>query len=430
MNILDDEPVYQPAPAVMNTADVPTNYDDLRPVPRVSVQAFCETAETSNAIQQAAQDRRMMKAHVKIHTGGIAAAAEFYSNAPTPNVIIVESRARPDMLLADLDRLAEVCDPGTNVLVVGHLNDVLLFRELLRRGVSEYIVAPIDRMQVIRSVSDLYADPEAEPLGRTYAFIGAKGGVGSSTVAHNVAWSLSSGSETDVVLADLDLAFGTVGLDFNQDPPQGIAEAVFSPDRMDEVFLDRLLSKCADHLSILAAPSSLERAYDFEEGAFDNVIEVIQKGVPAVVLDLPHAWTSWSRRILSMVDEVVIVAEPDLANLRNTKNLMDLTRSLRPNDAAPRLVLNRVGMMKRPEIRPADFAAALQVEPLAEIPFDPGLFGTASNNGQMVAEMQATHKVAEEFGTIGQVLSGRMETKRQKKSGLDGLLSKLRGKKD
>src|SRR5690606_33660660 len=117
--------------------------------------------------------------------------------------------------------------------------------------------------------------------------IGGKGGVGSSMVAHNVAWAIGGDLANEVVIADLDLAFGTAGLDFNQDPAQGIADAVNSPERLDDVLLDRLLSRCSERLSVLAAPATLDRTYDFGETAFDQVIEVAQAGVPSLVLDLP-----------------------------------------------------------------------------------------------------------------------------------------------
>ena len=157
-------------------------------------------------------------------------------------------------MLAELDRLAECCDAGTKVVVIGHTNDVVLYRELLKRGVSEYLIAPIAPLQLIESLSNLYNNPETDPVGNVIAFIGAKGGVGSSTVCHNAAWAMSEILKSNVVVADLDLAFGTTGLDFNQDPVQGIAEALQSPERLDEVLLDRLLTKCSEHLSIFAAP--------------------------------------------------------------------------------------------------------------------------------------------------------------------------------
>jgi len=409
--------------------DSPTK--DARPIPRITIQAFCDTPEVAGTIEMAANDRRMARAHVKVHTGGLNAAMEFYSSAPTPNLILIESRIPPAELIGQLDGLAEVCDAGTKVMVVGHSNDVSTYRELLRRGISEYLVTPVDVMTLISSISEIYHEEGTEKLGHMYAFIGAKGGVGSSTIAHNVAWTMAQVFGSDVTLADMDLPFGTAGLDFNQDPTQGMADAVAGSDRLDEVLLDRLLAKCEEHLSLLAAPASLERAYDFDETAFDTVLDVIQSNVPSVVLDVPHMWTSWARKTLLSADEIVITAAPDLANLRNAKNMIDLLKQSRPNDVPPKLVLNQVGVPKRPEIKPDDFAAALQLEPIAVINFDPLLFGTAANNGQMIAEASAKTNVSDTFADVAQIITGRKELKRARKGSLNiaPFLEKLKSKK-
>jgi pilus assembly protein CpaE len=403
---------------------------DARPIPRITIQAFCDTPEIAGTIETAASDRRMSRAHVKVHTGGLNAASEFYRSAPTPNLIMVESRLPFDEMVGTLDSLAEVCDAGTKVMVIGHSNDVRLYRELLKRGVSEYLVAPVDVMSIIAGISSIYRDPSSDKLGQVYAFIGAKGGVGSSTVAHNVAWTMARLIGSDVILADLDMAFGTAGLDFNLDPPQGIADAVYGVDRLDEVLLDRLLAKCEDHLSLLAAPAALDKAYDFGEDSFEQMLEIVQANVPTVVLDVPHLWTAWVRKTLIAADEVIVTAVPDLANLRNAKAIVDLLRQARPNDTPPKLILNQVGVPKRPEIKPDDFAAALQLTPIATIPFDPLLFGTAANNGQMVAEASAKTTVSDLFADVAQVVSGRKELKKARKKGLElgGLLGRLRSR--
>jgi pilus assembly protein CpaE len=160
-------------------------------VPRVSIQAFCEAPETATVMQTACEDRRMAKAHVKVQMGGIAAAVEAYRSSPTPNVIIIEWGTRGEDLLAGLDQLAEVCDAASRVIVVGQVNDIVLYRELVRRGVSDYLIAPVDALQLIRAVSGLFSAPDVKPVGRTIAVVGAKGGVGASTVAHNIAWALA-----------------------------------------------------------------------------------------------------------------------------------------------------------------------------------------------------------------------------------------------
>jgi len=400
--------------------------EHIAPAPRVSIQAFCDTVETAAAVQAAGDDRRLAKAHLKIQMGGVAAAVEAYHSAPTPNVIILEMESRGHDILAGLDQLAEVCDAGTRVVVIGRMNDVVLYRELVRRGVSDYIISPVGTIDVVRAICGLFSAPDAKPLGRVIAVVGAKGGVGASAIAHNIGWAIAGDLNIDSVVTDLDLPFGTAGLDYNQDPPQGVADAVFSPDRIDTAFIDRLLSKCTDHLSLFAAPATLERVYDFAAEAFESIFDSLRTTVPYIILDIPHQWTGWTRRTLIGADDILVVAAPDLANLRNTKNLIDLLRTSRPNDHRPFYCLNQVGVPKRPEIKPADFAKALEDEPAAIIPFEPQLFGTAANNGQMIAEIASGHRIAETFRQLAQLLTGRAEAKRQRRTLWSPLLEKLR----
>jgi pilus assembly protein CpaE len=405
----------------------PSTEDHVAPAPRVSVQAFCETVETAAAVQSAGEDRRLGKAHLKIQMGGMVAAIEAYRTAPTPNVIILETDGRGDILVG-LDQLASVCDAGTRVIVIGRINDVGLYRDLVRRGVSDYLIAPINAFDMVRSICNLYAAPEAKAVGRIIAVVGAKGGVGASTIAHNIAWAIARDLALDSVVADLDLAFGTAGLDYNQDPPQGIADAVFSPDRVDTAFIDRLLSKCTDHLSLLAAPATLERVYDFGAEAFDAIFDTLRSSMPCVILDIPHQWSGWTKRAMVNADDILIVATPDLACLRNTKNIFDLLKASRPNDRIPAYCLNQVGIPKRPEINAGEFAKAIETPPIVSIPFEPQIFGAAANNGQMIAEISANHRVTELFLQTAQRLTGRAETKKPRGSLLSPLLEKLRAK--
>lgn len=401
------------------------DFERIRPLPRISVHVFYETNGFAKTMERCSQDRRMAKVNLRSNSGGIPAAANMFASSPTPNLLILETRADAHTLVEDLGQLADVCDPDTRVVIVGHVNDVSLYRDLVRNGVSEYIVAPVSMADVIGVISTIFVDPDAAPLGRSIAFVGAKGGVGSSTLAHNCAWSISSLFSNEVILADLDLAFGTANLNFDNDPAQGIAEAVYSPDRLDEVFLDRLLAKCSEHLSMLAAPSMLDKTYDFSGEAFLPILDIIQRNAPVSVIDVPHLWTEWTRRVLCAVDEIVIVATPDLANLRNTKNLFDTLKKVRVNDRPPFLVLNQVGLAKRPEIAPDVFCEPLGVEPLAIIPFDAAMFGEAANSGLMIGEAAAKSPVAESLSQIAHVVTGRAEIKKRKKASLASLMTLL-----
>ncbi|MFT4163106.1 AAA family ATPase [Shinella sp.] len=400
----------------------PLDLEAVRPLPRISVHAFCESEAMLRTMERCGQDRRMAKVSLRISSASIAAAANMFASAPTPNLLILETSTEPHAIMDELAPLAEVCDPSTKVVIVGRYNDIALYRDLIRNGISEYMVGPVGMAEVLNAMAAIFIDPEAEPLGRSLAFIGAKGGAGSSTIAHNCAFDISNLFQTEVILADLDLPYGTANIDFDQDPPQGISEAIYAPDRLDEVFLDRLLTKCSEHLSLLAAPSMLDRAYDLERGSFQPVLEVLQRSAPVTVLDVPHAWSEWTRMLLSEVDELVITATPDLASLRNVKNMLDALKKLRPNDKPPHLILNQVGLPKRPEIAPADFCEPLGIEPVAIIPFDAQLFGTAANSGRMIAEMDRKSPTAETFSQIAHLVTGRATVKKPKKAGLGKML--------
>lgn len=396
-----------------------------RPVPRISIQVFCDGPDFADVVQQTAEDRRMQKPHISMQMGGITAALEAYREGPTPNLIILECRADASALLGQLDQLAEVCDAGTKVIIVGHVNDVQLYRALVERGVSEYLVLPVSPLQVISSISTLYSDPAAEPLGQVISFIGAKGGVGSSIISHNVGWALSELTDNDVVIADFDLPFGTAGLDFNQDPTQGITEALFQSERLDDVMLDRLLSKCSERLSLFASQGSLEQEYDVEQEPCDIVLDVLRKNIPFSVMDIPHAWQSWSKYVLLQSDEIIITATPDLANLRNTKNILDYLKANRKSDVSPRLVMNMVGMPKKPEISVTDFAQIVEIEPSIVVEYNAELFGTAANNGQMIGEVNKKSKVAQQMTELASVVGGMKAPVVKETSLLGPLLMKM-----
>ena len=316
------------------------------------------------------------------------------------------------------------------MLVVGHVNDVLLYRDLVRRGVSDYLIAPISPIDAVRAISGLFTNPGAEPVGRIVAVVGAKGGVGASTVAHNLAWSFSRDLDTATVVADLDIAFGTSGSGFQPGPAAGHrGKRSLHPIASTPNVVDRLMSKCSEKLSLLAAPAMLERTCDLTETAFDQLFDLLRASVPCIVLDIPHVWCAWSRRTLLAADDIVVVAAPELASLRNTKNIVDLLRQNRPNDRPPHVVLNQVGIPKRPEIATVDFAKAIGQDLTAEMPFDANLFGTAANNGQMLAEIQPGCRPAEIFTEIAATVFGRPEIGKKSGGLFEPILAKLTRRK-
>lgn len=375
-------------------------------VPRINVHAYCDTSEAADIIRQAAADRRMSRAHSTVSLGGIAAAVEAYQNKASPNLLIAESAGNQEEILTGLSALAEVCQPETKVIVIGAINDVGFYRQLIHQGISEYLVKPIQPLQVIEAIGQAYAKPLAAPLGRVIAFMGAKGGVGSSTLAQNVSWTLATAEGLDTVLADLDLAFGCAGLNFNQEVPPGLAEILGQPDRVDAMLLERMLIRIDDRLSLLSGPGGFGQDFQLEPIAMDTLFSAMRTSVPFLVLDLPALWAPWTKFALQNAEQIVITATPELASLRNVKSLIEQLLEARPNDPPPVVVLNQAGIPKRPEIKPAEFSKAIGLPISAVIPFDAQSFGSAQTNGQMVGEFASKSKAAEAIALLSKSLAG------------------------
>ena len=411
--VLSDQPIFT----------MPDFNGGDAPLPAISIKVFYEREETRMMMDVCARDRRMGRATLEAIPGGIPAAIAYMQQNPTPNLLMIESSANAQQILGEIDSLAEHCDENVQVMVVGVVNDIKLYRQLVARGVSEYLVPPFEPIQIIRSISSLFVDPDRPFVGKQISVIGAKGGVGSSTIAHNLAWALAENTRVNTTLVDLDLSFGTTALDFNQETPQTIADALLAPERADDAVIERLLAKATDRLSLFTAPASINQIMDIPDEAFTTVIESVRRNVPYMVLDLPHTWSRWVQRTLVASDEVIIVCQPDLASLRNGKNFIDQLKGQRPNDNPPRLVINMSGVPKRPEIPVKDFAAAIGVEPEIILPFEPELFGTAANNGQMISETDAASRSSMAIDHLATVLTGRVVAKPAK-----SFLNKLLGK--
>ena len=289
-----------------------------------------------------------------------------------------------------------MCDAGTRVIVIGRINDVMLYRELVRRGVSDYVLAPVGAIDVVRSVCNLFSAPEAKAVGRIIAIVGAKGGVGSSTVAHNVAWAIARDLSLDSVVADLDLAFGTAGLDYNQDPPQGIADAVFSPDRS----IPRSSTACCRNAPTTSACWRRQRR------STRSTISARKPSIRSSIRFAPRCPASCSTFPINGRDGP---GAPDRGRRHSDRRGARSRQSaqhqehLRPAEgiAAER---SRAALLPEPGRHPEaagnpgrEFAKAIENQPIATIPFDPQMFGAAANNGQMIAEISATHRTTEMF---------------------------------
>ena len=374
---------------------------------RISAGAFLNSKESAEAVEALKEDRLFLRSSIESHEGGIDAACTYLSDHPTPALLIVESAAQGDSLYEQLGKLADVCAPGTQVILIGAQNDVELYRNLIKEGIADYLIGPVTDSQLKASIADIFKDKDIEKTARVIAFAGVTGGVGSSVLSHNTAFELAKAYGEDVILVDMDLSYGTAALVFNLQPRQTIVDALTQTGRLDETLVEQFLVPYEEKLSVLASPSSLGLGLRMTGESIDVVMGMVKRMADFVVVDVPHAWEPWVSEVLAGVDDLILVARPDLTNLRNAKNLVEYFGPMRGPDAPTRLVFNQVGAAKRSDLSDKDFTDALAKVPTISIPYDPEGFGRALNNGEMMSKASARSKATKAIEELAKIVGAR-----------------------
>jgi pilus assembly protein CpaE len=374
---------------------------------RFNIEAFPLSRETEAALEGLRAEREFAKVKLSILFGGLPRAVKHYADNPSPRVLIVEDPSGIDQLMKNLEQLAEVVEPGRKVIVIGSINDVQVYRRLVSQGISEYLVGPVSTQEIVEAVVESIRDPSAKVQGRLISFIGARGGVGSTTVACNTAWTLADITKDETILVDLDLNFGTAALSLNLDPKQPIGDALLDTERLDNTLIERFLMEHDEHLSVISTQGTLKELYRPTTEGVERLIDITRQMAATVVVDLPRQWTDWVSNLLVLSDEVVITAAPDLSNLRDAKMLVDWMRSRRGEQANVRLVLNKLDAAKKTQLSVKDFQESLRLVPIGALPFEPQVFGQLSNNGQVFGEGARSHKAAATFRQLATSLGAR-----------------------
>jgi pilus assembly protein CpaE len=391
---------------------------------RIPIGGFPLSQETQSAMEALTGDRLLFRCEFDILPGGLDTAVSELTDKPTPNLLIVEMDTPRDSFFEHLGSLANVCDPATKVILIGQHNDIELFQELIKNGISDYLVGPVNSERLRDSISKVYQGLEADAEGRVVAFSGLTGGVGSSIIAHNTAHQLAEIYDSRAMVIDLDICFGTAALNFNIQPRQTVVDALSQVGRLDDDLLDQFFMLFEENVSILASPSSLSAGVTVTQDSFDNLLKAIRPMGDFIILDLPHLWTPWVSDALAAADEVVLVAKPDLTNLRNAKNVIEFIGPKRGPEAPTRLVLNQVGISKGADLAAKDFTEAVAIDPSVSIPFEPELFGKALNNGEMMLKVGKKNKATVAVGELAKQVSAREVVEHTKKHSIFSIFKK------
>ena len=377
---------------------------------RLPLMAFVD-AETERVLQEAS----VMLGRCVIMRAGIAKAIEYLSEQRSPHLLLVDISGI-ELPLSQIQILADVCEPGTNVVAIGDHNDVGLYRDLVDAGVSNYIVKPLTRELLVKALTPKTNPGEigraALKLGKMVAFTGARGGVGATTLACNLAWHLANRQGRRVALVDLDLQHGDATLLFNINTTPGFRDALANPLRLDNLLLDRIMTQHGERLFVLGSEEPLHDNVQFTASAIDALFSVLRSQFHYIIVDVPRIAAPAYRRALEIADRRIIVVDQTMRAMRDSVRQAKLFA----DDAAPDVehrnifVVNRVGEAGRHALSLQDVQKVLQVQPTTLIPFLPSLVAPAAHHGHTASSNRG--KFADAVATLAAELSGRKQRQR------------------
>jgi pilus assembly protein CpaE len=371
-------------------ADVSSEQAPSRP-DRKDIIAFVADAETEVVLRDGLSEAAPHG--IEFHRSNVRSAIEVLQNTPTPRVLVIDvtGEARP---LTALESLSDVVEPDVHVLLIGEFNDVNFYRHATRiLGVKEYLFKPITRDMVARHFGPVILNrsrrPEMLQGGRVVTITGVRGGVGASTIAVNLAWHLGKRTNRHTVLVDGDLYRGSCALLLNAKSGPGLRTALETPQRIDELFIERSAQPVTDRLHVLSGEENLTDQINYVPGAAARLIDTLRRRYNFVVVDAPFSGLGLHRDLLMLGHQRILVLEPTLVGVRDALRLLALPNG--PLQVHRGLLvlnrLNRAGMLTRHQIE-----EALKMSVDVAIPDLPKFVEGAANIGEPAALNSRFHK--------------------------------------
>jgi pilus assembly protein CpaE len=337
------------------------------------------------AFAQDSSDREKLRGFAADHgwgdgcimQGDIVTATEYFKDHASPALLLVEIPS-PEAAPALLDGLANVCDPLTKVIVIGTVNEYSFYCWLMDIGVFSYLLRPLTKEVLENAYQKSISEGQpaqaavSEPT-KIIALIGARGGVGTSTIALNLAGIFAEHSHKKIALIDVDPHLGTLSLNIDLEPSRGLRDALEKPERIDQLFIDRVMSNPHKNLWVLSAEEPLKETIQISEYTAEALLKELSNKYQVVVLDIPSRMGQFGRECLKKANHVVIVSELNLASLRDTLRISDLVVDTYKM-AAPIVIVNRAGMAPKNEMSIADFEKGITAKVAEKIAYSPDVF--------------------------------------------------------
>ena len=229
--------------------------------------------------------------------------------------------------LKELQFLNDIDGKKASIIIVGDQKNIELLSQAIRAGVKDFIdykdyEDKLDGVfcNVKKNITHVHNN-----VKRLNAIINAKGGSGASFIASNVAYVLSKDTRLKVELVDLDLQFGTIGLNFDKVPKYTITEALDAIEDLDSISLEAYMSKYNENLSLLLpSPSDISLPGEINVSDLKKLLELLQINYSQIVVDLPRLIDPVSSMIMEQADQITLVLQQSLTQFRDGRRLIQI----------------------------------------------------------------------------------------------------------
>ena len=375
-------------------------------LPKSEIDAFIAHPGSVEIFKSAWSDWRLSRVTLNFLAGGIDAATERYASHRSPPLVAVEVDKSAEEIDAAIELLAQRCAPETRAIVMGNVNDVTLYRRLIGMGVSDYLVRPFGPGDLFDSVARALGGEADAKTGRIVAVIGAKGGVGTTTMAQALSLVITETLDEHVLLLDLCGACGTMGIALGAEAKQGLEDILSQSARFDADALRRAAVSVGDRLLTIPGgrpTPSLDRE---DATKLEALLQAAASVAPVVVVDLPSGWGPLAKDVTARADHVIVVSTPMLGSLRNAHAMVTDLKERRGADAPLDLVMNFSGAFEKAAVAVSDAQKTLGLDAAAVVPFAPAVFAAAETAGQPFKQDRAGRRAVEPLVPLARRAAG------------------------
>jgi pilus assembly protein CpaE len=323
--------------APLSANDVQTGHTD-----RPALLGFVTDAASAATLREGLA--QALHSKLDIRRGNVRHAIEALRHGQTPATLVVDLSGEAEPLGA-LEDLSQFVEPDATVLVIGERQDMDFYRRITRGlGVREYLFKPLTVEMVARNFGPAAGGRSDNTAvlrgGRVINIVGARPGVGASTIAVNLGWYLGAMSDRRTLMLDPDLYTGTASLMLGQQPTPALRNALENPARLDELYIDRSVQSAAPRLDVLASEGAMDDTFAYADGSAGRLLDMVQRRYNFILVDMPIGNTPLLRELRERAHQTVIVLDPTLPSIRDALRLLPLTAGTR-QVRTPLLVLNR-----------------------------------------------------------------------------------------